>query len=113
MTIEGIYKGMRPSYGAVVFGRPIGTNLSPEDYLCYKVTMRINIPKPPLGALRGKIKHPDKVKGYTPEGRIAAGTYMNKEGQYAWIRGYVEGDSMLDAKHKIKVLHHTLIRLDN
>jgi hypothetical protein len=115
MTIEGTYKGMRASYGAIVFGRPVGTNLPLRNYVCFKITMQLNIPKPPLGSLtkeKRKIKHPDKVTGYTPEGKRAAGLYMNKDGQYAWIKGYVEGDFQLDAPHKIKVLHHTLSRLD-
>lgn len=115
MTIEGVYKGMRASYGAIVHGKPVGADMPLQDYVCFKITMKLNIPKPPLGALtnaRRKIKHPDKVTGFTPEGKRATGFYMNKEGQHAWIKGYVEGDFMLDAPHKIKVLHHTLYRLD-
>ena len=108
--IIGIYKSSRTQFGVVIHGRPLHTSLPDLDYICSRLTMQLYTPPPPKGSLHKdhKPKAGDKVQGTNKMGLTVIGFYMNKDRDYAWVKGHVEKESMFETPRAHKVIYSTL-----
>lgn len=106
--VLGEYRGVRASFGAYVYGLEEGcTEL--KLHTCLVLTLK----RAPIEKHESpKLKTGDLCSGITKKGLKIHGKFMNREGQYCWIKGWPEGTNRLDdTPQAFKVLTQTLSRV--
>lgn len=105
--ILGTYRGVKNSFGALIFGIEVGSFDHPSMWTCSTLTLEradLKTSKTRTAKIQLKFKPGDACTGQTKEGLLVTGYYMNSEGQFAWIRGWSQGVSKFMPKQAHKVI---------
>lgn len=105
--ILGTYRGVKNSFGALIFGIEVGSFEHPTLWTCSTLTLEradLRTQKEPKSKTQTRVKAGDPCTGQTKSGQVITGYYMNSEGQHAWIRGWAQGVSKFMPKEAHKVI---------
>lgn len=107
----GVYRGVRPSFGVWIFGILEGSFEPAALHVCQSLTLE-SPPEPKIKRVVGrpaKFKYKDEVKGLSTKGERCAGFYSDAKSPFAWIKGWLEGQSRFDPPTSIKVIFKSLV----
>ncbi len=108
--VTGLYRGVRASFGVLIFGITDGSEDPPALHSVLALSLE-HVQKTPK-ALKHIVVHHlkagDPCTGITKDGTKIVGAYMNAEGQNIWIRGWPAGANKLAPKQAYKVIKDTL-----
>lgn len=110
-TIIGTYRGVRSSFGMLILGLEVGTSGTPKLWPCLSLTVQAINPKAqsPARFLKPiKLVSGDSCRGVTKNGKKIVGIYMQKELEFAWIRGWEADSNRLAPQQAYKVLFSSL-----
>lgn len=111
--IIGQYRGVRPSFGSIIFGIIEGTTTPPELFTVLTLSLKALEKSPTLNNSSKKdFEHGDYCSGITKDSQKVFGYYQNKIGKFVYLRGWIEHTSRLTPKEVFKVLYSSLKRLD-
>lgn len=102
--IMGTYRGSRHSFGVYIYGIEVGQVQEPKLYVCRKLSLEPVDPPKPKGKAPKEFTLGQPYNGLTKDGKQASGYYQNADGNYIWIRGWLDTTSKFEPKQSIKIL---------
>lgn len=116
--IIGQYKGIRASYGCLIYGLPKNKQKDPNEmkamYICLTLSVKSLEPNR-KATTRKHDKHVfhagDPCQGVTRTLEKIEGEFQNMAGDYAYVRGHVKGTNKLSPKQAFKVRRDTLTKM--
>jgi hypothetical protein len=112
LKIIGEYRGRANVKGCYVYGLPEKSFDEPSLHLC--ITLTLESLTPPPEARKRVLKSPysagDPCSGLTSKNLKISGFFQQKEGQFAWIKGWPEGTSKFEPMQTYKVRFDTITK---